>query len=159
MSKKVLVKWNKPNVWSIATGIGDGSVVQLVPGVNHVPVDQWDLIKNHPEIKARQELDYIDPEQGKVKMLVLVKPTVKIEGDEPLSESKKEEKEVAEGLSDLNVDDARKLVRETYNTQVLRDWAEDEARGTVLKQIEKQLEKIEKEREKKKDENDENNAE
>lgn len=137
---KVLVRWNKTNVMSVSTGLPDASVVQFIPGANEFTGEQWKLISEHPEIKKRMETEVIDLKRGKVKMI------------EVLSERKAETKqddngdEDESGISGLGVKAAKTLVAETFNTVLLRSWAESETRKGVTDAINKQLEAIDAER-------------
>lgn len=158
MSKKLLFRWNKPSPWSIATGLGDGSVVLFVPGANEKTQEEWDKIKNHPEVVARMESkEIVDPKRGKIKMLeLLTKPELK-EVEPQKDEKKSEDSSGSEGqdkpegsddqgLSSLGAKEAKELILETFNTPLLRSWLESETRSTVKSAIEKQLEAIDEER-------------
>lgn len=136
---KVIVRWNKSHVMSVGTGLADGSVVQFMPGPNEVDAKTWENVKKNPLIKTRMETEIVDPKRGKVFLLEVVSKKV--------DETKGEEKETVEGISELGVKEAKALVEETFNTTLLREWQESETRKGVLTAIEKQLEAIEKERE------------
>lgn len=146
---KVLVRWNKTNVMSVQTGLPDASVVQFIPGVNEFPVEKWDLVKDHPEMKKRMEAEIVDPKRGKVKMLELLSAP-KAEGSD---NGEGNDEPPAEGIEGLGAKEAKALVQETFNTPLLRSWLESETRKSVKEAIEKQLEAIDKERQ----ENGENN--
>ncbi len=134
--KKILIRWNKANVMSVGTGIVDGSVIMFVPGPNHINLDDWNKVKEHPTIKERMETDIVVPNRGKVKMLEVVKA----ENDE------KAKDEPSNGISDLSVKGAKEIIGETFDTKLLHAWLDDESRKGVLTSIEKQLKSIEDER-------------
>jgi hypothetical protein len=141
----MLVRWNRTNVWSIGTGQMDGSVIQLIPGPNEITEDKWNLIKDNKVVKQRMETEIIDPKRGKVKMLEIIKPS------KPESDEKSEDVEKSEDIEKLSIDglsskEAKEIIKETFNTKLLKTWQESESRSGVLKEIEKQLEKIESER-------------
>ena len=141
----MLLKWNKTNVWSIGSGMADGSVVQLIPGNNQLTEHQWKCIKDHPEVKLRMKKDIICLKRGKIKMLEII--GAKKEKKENKGASGNEGNEGSEGaksLEEVNVKEAAKLIKETFNTVLLAQWKESETRSSVLKVIEKQLEDIEK---------------
>lgn len=149
---KVLIRWNKTHVWSIGTGFGDGSVIQFIPGVNEKTQEDWDKVKNHPEVLKRQELEVVDPIKGKVKMLEIIKSKEVVkaqDSDSSGSDSNGDSdsnSDSSAGLSGLSAKEAKELVKETFHTPTLRAWLEDETRSGVKSSIEKQLEAIEKDR-------------
>lgn len=126
----MLLKLNKNGPWSIATGIQGGGVVSLRPGVNKLEKREWELIKGHPDVKERLEKKVLEI----------------IEGPKEESGDSGETGEV-ETLGQLGAPEAKKLVAETHNTDLLNEWLEDESRKGVKAAIEKQLADIEKERE------------
>jgi hypothetical protein len=142
---KVLVKWNKSHVMSVGTALPDSSVVQFVPGVNEFKIEQWEVVKNHPEIKKRMETEVVDLKRGKV-------PMIEVVSEEKKEENKGEDENSEGGLAGLGVSKAKNLVKETENTPLLREWLESETRKGVKEAIQKKLEKIEAERESSEDE-------
>lgn len=140
----MILKLNKQGPWSIQTGHGDASVVTLIPGTNKLEDSKWAIIKNVKDVKERLESGMLE---------IIQRP--KVEGDEPTGDNGDEG---AKSLGELNAPDAKKLVKETYNTELLREWAEEETRSGVSKIIAAQLEEIEKEREGE-DEDEENGQE
>jgi hypothetical protein len=142
----MLVKWNGKNVWSIGKGMADGAVVQLVPGPNELEKADWEAIKDHPVVKARMEKDVIDMTRGKVKMLEVVVAKVETGSSDDNSGSD-DNNEGGSTLSSLNATDAVKLIKETFNVELLRKWEEDETRKKPMAAIKAQFEAIEKSRE------------
>lgn len=139
--KKVLVRSNMTHVVSVGTGLADGSVVQFIPGMNEFDLDKWELVSANPEIIKRMDEDIIDLKKGKVKKIeVLV---------DAGSKKAKDAEDTSEDVSiaGLNAKDAKALITETFSTPILREWKESEARASVVKAIDAQLEKIEAERE------------
>ena len=147
MSKKVMLRFNRPGPMSIGTGLHDGSVILIKPGINEVTAEQFKVLKAHPIIKARMQDEVVDKKRGKVKMLEVLadEKTDKAE-DVPADADE------SNGLSSLNQKESIKVVGETYDTGLLREWADKETRAGVGKAIEKQLAKIEKERQENNDE-------
>ena len=145
----MLVKWNGKNVWSIGSGLNDSSVIQIIPGPNDLKPAEWDAIKNHPVVKARMEKDVIDEKRGKVKLLEVIIPKEKADGSKVETKGEDESGEgEGEGdktfsLSSVSVKDAKGIIEETFNTELLREWQDADARSGVQKAIEKQFEKIE----------------
>lgn len=137
----MLLKWNGKHVWSIGSGLGDGSVIQIIPGPNDLTKIQWDAIKEHPVVKERMEKDVIDEKRGKIKMLELVSVKKSDDSDDDNDD------DTNEGLGGVSVGDAKKIIVETFNTELLRKWDEEETRKGVKTAIEKQLEAIKKDRE------------
>lgn len=139
---KVLIKSNKTNALSVSTGCASGEVVLLVPGQNEIPADKWARVSKHPDIVKMLKATIIDPKVGKVPVLEVLAQgkgkTVDDSGNEEGGET---------GLSSMNATNAVKLVKETFNTQVLKTWLEDESRVKVVAAIEKKLKEIDEERE------------
>lgn len=143
----MLLRWNGKNVWSIGTGLLDASVIQFIPGPNNLTAEQWDCIKNHPEIKLRMEQDIIDEKRGKIKRLELIGSKEAPKGDSDKKESDDDQgdddQEKGVLLSDMGVKEAKALVAETFNTELLRSWQEVATRKGVLSAIEDQFKVIE----------------
>lgn len=139
----MLVKWNGTNVWSIGSGKGDSSVIQIVPGPNEIKKEDWDRIKNHPVVKARMELDVVDHKSAKIvkKLEVVMPKEVKNNDGEDNADVEKDESSTS--LSDMSVPEAKGLIAETFNTELLREWDESETRKGAKDAIKKQFEKIE----------------
>ena len=153
---KVLVKWNKTHVMSVGTGLNDASIVKFIPGANEFTQEQWDKVKNNPELKKRMETQIVDPKRGKVPMLEVISEGKKAEttnGDEGDNGSNDDN---GPAISELGVKEAKELVKETFNTPLLREWYEGETRKGVKEAIEKQLQTIEDER--KNNDDDENGS-
>lgn len=155
------VRWNKPNVWSIGTGIMDGSVVQLVAGINDVPADKWESIKKHPEVIARMAKDMIDPKRGMVKMLEVldvekavdaapapvveapVQTAPQTSGDDEIADPAPAAPAKMASLSSVSVKEAKNIIAETSNVELLKEWDEKATRDGVKKAIASQLKSLE----------------
>lgn len=104
----------------------------LKPGINNVKDDLWELMRTNAGLRkriARDELEVLEERsRGEVE------------------DDKREPDEAAEAaaiaLTDLNAKEARALIRETIDRDVLAAWLEIEERSTVRSQIEKQLDKV-----------------
>lgn len=143
----MLVRWNGKNVWSIGTGLADASVIQFIPGPNNLTAEQWNCIKDHPEIKLRMTQDIIDEKRGKVKRLEMIgsksAPKADIKPGESDEGQGDEDQDKGVSLSDMSVKEAKGLIAETFNTDLLREWQEVATRKGVISAIEDQFEAIE----------------
>lgn len=126
----MLCKYNGTGPWGVGTGVVDGSVVIFSPGTNTIKDEDYELIKNHPEVKKRIESKALELI---VESLASAKPS---SSDAPPTE-----------LGALNANDAKKLIAETHNTVELNKWKEEETRAGVIKAIDAQLALIDKDRE------------
>lgn len=88
-------------------------MVKLLPGVNEVPLEVWEKVKENPIFQR-----FI--EQGYVKI----------------------ESETETDLLTIHHKKAIPLIENTYDTHLLKQWARDENRPAVMKAIELQLLKI-----------------
>ena len=100
-----------------------GGYDDFIPGLNQLSDEAYARLKNHPDFLAE----------------VKAKNFEEVKEDAP---------EQADGghLEGFSAEEAKKLVAETENTPLLREWKEHEARVTVVKAIDAQLAKIEAER-------------
>lgn len=134
MSNQVMIMLNydKPNLYRC----GD---LRLVPGMNQVRKSIWDKCKNHPLVKKRLDSGVITIKERKV----VKKIVEQVEGKEVEKEETVEQAEY-EGnpLQELNVKDAREIIKGTYDKDTLESWKEGEERETIIKAIDKQIEKI-----------------
>jgi len=133
----MLVRWNGKNVWSIGSGMADASVIQFIPGPNDIKKEQWDCIKNHPEIKLRQTQEIICEKRGKIMRLEILEAPK----DAPKGDDGDDNKEVS--ITSLGVKKAKALVLETFNVELLRKWDEIVTHKGVKDAIAKQFEAIE----------------
>lgn len=146
MSKKILLKLNRAGVMSIGTGQRDGSIVQLIPGPNYIPVEKWNMVKDNPIVKARMEQKIVDPERGKVPIIEMIETGKKASEKKGDDDQGGDEDQGGQGIGGLNAGDAKSLIKETFNTVLLREWREEESRSTVVKAIDDQLQAIDDER-------------
>lgn len=122
----MLVSYRAPQHYACCynTTAPGGQVIQsrlvLKPGVNEVSREQWAQVKDHPAMRRRIN-------QGLIEVLS--------EGDES---------EHASELAKLRPNEARRLVAETIDVDVLEKWREVEDRETVLEALEKQVGKVSK---------------
>ena len=134
---KILVRWNQPRIMSIGTGLADGSVIRVIPGLNELTEKEWEILKKHPDVIERMKKDIVDPKRGTVKMLEIVTETKKTDNGDNGEAT----------ISELGIKKAQELVKETFSTELLREWKESETRKGVIDAIDKQLAAIDKERE------------
>ena len=110
-----------------ADGKADQSAkcVVLVPGNNKL--DQVDVkyVKAHP---------------GLARMLEDGRLTITREESGNAEAAKK--KDIAVELEGLNQDQAIKIIKETYNVELLESWSESESRAKPSKEIERQLKRL-----------------
>jgi len=141
----MLIRWNGKNVWSIGTGLMDASVVQIIPGPNELKKEHWEAIKKHPVVLERMKEEVIDMKRGKVMLLEIIevkKAAPKNDNDE----NDNDDQDQAAILS-LGAKEAKALIAETFNIELLREWKEAATRKGDLEAIEKQIAEIEKDRE------------
>lgn len=133
----MFVKYKKEGILSLP--VDKSSTIILKPGVNpNVDDTAWAKVVKNPIIKKKIEEGIIIPMPSK------------LSGSKKAEEKKKAQEEIqaeldkgaAEALAEYNAKDAANLVKETYDTEVLKSWKYEEKRGEVLKTIEEQLEKI-----------------
>jgi len=119
----MLIKWTKSNVLTIHAKDKTNTVkpIQLLPGVNEVTKEDWSLALQHPVVKR-----YLD-EEG---ILEVKGQTV---DDKP---SKKE------GLEDYTIPSASKIIKETYDVELLKSWKLKDDRVGIAQAIDDQLQFI-----------------
>lgn len=117
----MLVKNNEARIHRIGAGV-DHAEITLLPGVNDVPDRDW----------------------SKAKEIKLVGLQLKAKTFEEVGSSK-ESPGAGEQKSpkDMKVDDAVKLIGETYDRELLKRWALEDERKGVQKAIADQQELIE----------------
>lgn len=128
----MILKWKGSRVWAIGMAGLEGMSVVLRPGLNTVKSDEWNQVKDTPDVKARLKANQLE-----------------IVEDDAKKSGKKDESKDSSGAQDigsLNVDKAKALIADTYSVKQLNAWKEPETRSGVIKAIDAQLEKIEKER-------------
>jgi hypothetical protein len=114
----MLVKNNRPCLHSIPV-IATGSTIQLSPGVNPVPDEEWAHVEAHPMIQLHFKLGDLEVVRSKAN------------DDNP--------------LKSLSPSKAIKVVGETYDPRVLAAWKAAEARKPVVEAIDLQLATIDEE--------------
>ena len=137
--KKVIVIYSGLGPVSMPLGKSAGAVAVIKPGTNNIDVDVWKQMKKQPDIMKMLERGEKDPKGFNEKTGL---GNLHVKGWEPGSD----DNEAREGLDGLNAVDAKALVAETYNTELLREWLEKESRAGVINAVEKQLKTIEDER-------------
>lgn len=102
---------------------------RLIPGVNTVDVQWWTETRKHPSIIKRMELGIIT-EETPFKSHAKMKPKQATEAD-------------FDHLSTMTVANAKRLVAETVDLRLLREWYKREERKPVEAALEKQIEALE----------------
>ena len=126
----MLVEWTQARVYSIWTnaktvpGAPPAAKLEttLVPGINEVDDEMWGRIAQHPNVKH-----YL--EAGDLKVQNPPK-------DGP------DRKKNAKGLLQYQIIEAKKLVRQTYDKQLLLEWKENDTRAGITSEIDRQITKI-----------------
>ncbi len=114
-----MLEWTMPNVYNIWIE-NRPKPVGLLPGVNQVEAKVWEQVKEHPNVKA-----HID--EGN--LVVMEGPT----GDR---------KKGSGGLKGYNVKEAKRLIKGTYDKELLAIWAKEDDRDTVVTEIEAQVKRV-----------------
>lgn len=127
----MLIKYKKVNILNV------GADFRLVPGNNNIPEAKWEAaLKLYPKLRYLVEEGHIETytKTGAVR-------------DEPLVENPAATGEAAKGEPPLEVEDlaalnqkkAVRLVKDTYDVDILTAWHETEKRAEVIKAIEGQF--------------------
>ncbi len=120
----MIVNLKKPGMVNL------GNKVTLKPGPNSVDLKMWKEKRNHPIIKHYIEEGLIVEEQD-------------IEEVEAIGEDASAQKKAEiEHLKTLKVPQAKQLVEETTNVELLKAWSDVEDRNQVKSALKKQLEKL-----------------
>lgn len=118
----MLIRYEKSSVFHV-----NGKV--LKPGINKVSPSWWAETKKHKSVTKRIELG----------ILVEETPLEDIEdfGDDMVDEV------AVEHILSLNVSNARNLINDTVDLELLKAWKEKDERKTVRDAIEKQIATLE----------------
>lgn len=137
-SKVYLITYSLPNIFRIGP-------VRFIPGLNYLTQEQWDAIKDHPLLPARFELEHLVWVEGRSPEDYEEDLEVELESsDDEQSSGEDGHKKVAVSalVSTKKVKQAKELVRNTFDLELLEAWKEDETRSTVLQEIDEQIQKI-----------------
>ena len=115
----MLVEWTMPNVYSIWHS-NKGKPLQLLPGINEVDDKMWTECEKHPNVK-------LNIDEGN--LVVHDKPT----GDR---------KQKTEGLMQYDVREAKRIVKNTFDKDLLGKWAKMDNRQVIQTEIETQIKKV-----------------
>lgn len=94
--------------------------VILKPGINQVDSELWESMKSIAVIKSQIE-------NGRLKVI--------LDGDDA--------NDVNETLNQLHYTQANKIIKSTFDIELLKKWQATETRAAVLKTIESQMKQIE----------------
>ena len=140
----MFVKYNKEGILSLP--VPGGSAIVLKPGVNpNIKESDWTEIAKNPIIKKKIDDGIIVPMPSKLKTASNAEEKKKIK-EEIQSELNSG---AAKDLAEYTVKEAAKLITETYDVEILKQWKYEENRSTVQKAIDEQLELISSEGKKK----------
>jgi hypothetical protein len=140
----MFVKYNKEGILSLP--VPGGSAIVLKPGVNpNIKESDWSEVAKNPIIKKKIDDGIIVPMPSKLKTASNAEEKKKIK-EEIQSELNSG---AAKDLAEYTVKEAAKLITETYDVEILKQWKYEENRSTVQKAIDEQLELISSEGKKK----------
>jgi hypothetical protein len=140
----MFVKYNKEGILSLP--VPGGSAIVLKPGVNpNIKENDWSEVAKNPIIKKKIDDGIIVPMPSKLKIASNAEEKKKIK-EEIQSELNSG---AAKELAEYTVKEAAKLITETYDVEILKQWKYEENRSTVQKAIDEQLELISSEGKKK----------
>ena len=133
----MLVAYNKKNVLNAFIPVSDKKDapktkgIVIMPGVNEFANKVWEHVSKLPMV-----IKLVKSGEIAIKS--------KVEGDDDMVAIAKVE----------NVDEAKDIVRQTFNHQLLKEWKDGETRNGVIKAINQQIAEIMKRTTKKKNEED-----
>ncbi|MBL6722490.1 MAG: hypothetical protein ISQ13_00615 [Candidatus Margulisbacteria bacterium] len=140
----MFVKYNKEGILSLP--VPGGTAIVLKPGVNpNIKESDWSEVAKNPIIKKKIDDGIIVPMPSKLKAASNADEKKKIK-EEIQSELNSG---AAKDLAEYTVKEATKLITETYDVEILKQWKYEENRSTVQKAIDEQLELISSEGKKK----------
>lgn len=140
----MFVKYNKEGILSLP--VPGGSAIVLKPGVNpNIKESDWSEVAKNPIIKKKIDDGIIVPMPSKLKTASNAEEKKKIK-EEIQSELNSG---AAKDLAEYTVKEAAKLITETYDVEILKQWKYEENRSTVQKAIDEQLDLISSEGKKK----------
>jgi len=140
----MFVKYNKEGILSLP--VPGGTAIVLKPGVNpNIKESDWSEVAKNPIIKKKIDDGIIVPMPSKLKAASNADEKKKIK-EEIQSELNSG---AAKDLPEYTVKEATKLITETYDVEILKQWKYEENRSTVQKAIDEQLELISSEGKKK----------
>lgn len=108
-----------PNVYNVWTP-NKSKPVQLLPGINEISDKEWDEIEDHKNVQAHIE-------EGN--LVVRDKPS----GDR---------KQKTEGLMQYDIKEAKRIVKETFDKELLAKWSDMDDRKGVQEAIAVQVKKV-----------------
>lgn len=117
----MLIEWTMPNVYSIWTP-NVAKPLQLLPGVNEVEDKAWETVESHKNVLAHIEVG---------NLVVMNKPP----GDR---------KQKTEGLMQYDVKEAKRIVKSTYDKELLTKWNDMDERKGIQTEITAQIERVDK---------------
>lgn len=128
----MLINYKKKNMMTLPRTLDGKSAEVLRPGMNEFPSEVWEMHKKHHIVMAMVENGDIEE--------VTVKG--KKEGKKAAPKLGADDKEI--DISKVEDKDAKSLVKETLNLEILERWEAQETRIEVKKLIRKQKDKINK---------------
>ena len=126
----MLIRYTKTNVHTFPVTAEAKEVVKLKPGLNEFPSKVWKLWEKHPIVVGMIEDGDIELVNLKSEAKGKAKPKVIGKDDKELR------------IKELSAKDAIKVVKETFDRDMLERWQAEETRHTVKKELDKALEKF-----------------
>lgn len=112
-----MIEWTQPNVYSVWVK-GKQEPHKLMPGMNEISEDDWKNISVHPNAKAHiSEGNLLVHEFGK---------------------------KGAKSFKEYSVNDAKRIVKGTFDKDLLKKWAGEDSRKQVLEAIQAQIDTVDK---------------
>ncbi len=116
---QVGIEYKQPRIFSVGP-------VRFLPGNNLISSDEWELIKDHPELKS----------------LFKSKDFTFIEGKEPGKAGHAVSDEAENPLLGMSVSEAKEFVAKTLDINLLEKMKAAESRKSLLDAIDKQVAKL-----------------
>ena len=126
----MLIKWNGKGPLSLILKASGSKPKILVPGVNKFTKEEWEEFKEHPHIKR-----YMEEKPPKFELVSEKEP-------KPEEKAAAEEKGEAVDLSQFSNKDAKEVIEETLNVELLKEWKKTENRKSLVAAIDKQLDSL-----------------
>jgi len=122
----MLIEYTKPNgvtfpISSEVNGVNtEVDHIRFVPGINEISKDKWSKVANQVNVKAMLNGD----EETEPSLFI---------------RSKEDDSDVEFAITKTKLADAKKIIRKTYDLDLLETWKAAETRAGILKDITNQI--------------------
>jgi len=139
----MIINWNKPKAGLKVISLLNkekqiSKTIRLLPGNNEIDDADWEVAKQNESIQRSMKAGYIKE--------VFAKAVEKDE-DGNVKKDKNGQPKVKEApaktLNDLEAEEARAVVEDTYDIDALKKWLKAEGRDEIRAAIQNQIETIE----------------